>query len=118
MSREGIDCVLRLTDPDPESRPTAREALKHPWLSLAHPGKVKNSCVYASPAVGAAGAEKNAGISSELMRRMNRARGNEFVPAGKNEGPKAASEEQRNAVNQNAKNLLSKLRAFDTSLKG
>ena len=114
VSREGIDCVLRLTDPDPESRPTAREALKHPWLSLANACKVKNSAVYASPALRT---EKDSGISAELMRRMNRARGGEVV-AARGETVKGVSEEQRNAVNQNAKNLLSKLRAFDTGLKG
>jgi serine/threonine protein kinase len=112
VSREGIDCVLRLTEPDPENRPSAKHALKHPWLTLAFPEKSRNIEPVKSPQ------EKNAGISAELMKRMNKMRGNHHGFSGQVEGFKAVNEEQRRNINQNAKNLLLKLRNADTAIKG
>ena len=35
-SREGMDLVLRMTDPDPKRRPSAYEALNHKWFQSTH----------------------------------------------------------------------------------
>jgi calcium-dependent protein kinase len=109
VSREGIDCVLRLTDSDPEARPSARDALKHVWFSTSHQPRPKMASLTIPES-------NEAGISAELMRRMNRQRGPDGL-IKKEEEEKKVSEVQRNIMNQNAKNLLSKLRDLDPLLK-
>lgn len=36
ISREALDFVLKLTGKNPLERPTAKEALAHPWLNMVH----------------------------------------------------------------------------------
>lgn len=110
VTKEGIDCVLRLTDSNPDSRPSAREALRHPWFALNFKDKVKVQ-VLNLPDV------KENGISAELMRRMNKARGPDGVIQKKEEEDKGLSEGQKASMNQQAKNLLSRLREIDSAIK-
>ena len=105
VSKEGIDCVLRLTDSDPESRPTARDALNHPWFLTCQDTRPRLSLLPVPE-------QDGVGISAELMRRMNRQRGPDGVIRREDE-EKKISEVQRTNMNQNAKNLLSKLRDLD-----
>lgn len=43
ISREANDLVRRLTNPNPEFRITAAEALQHKWFSLQFPGPGETS---------------------------------------------------------------------------
>lgn len=111
VSKEGIDCVLRLTDCDPDTRPMALEALRHPWFTITHNPKLHIESIIppCSP---------NTGISAELMKRMNNKRYVEITEKERKE-----EEEDRKAFNahktvmsNNAKNLLKKLRDADSLL--
>lgn len=110
VSKEGIDFVLRLTESNPDSRPSAKEALRHPWLSLS----IKEKPI--AKLLDVPDGNSN-GISGELMRRMNKARGPDGIVPKKEEEAKGLSEVQKASINQNAKNLLSRLRSMDTEIK-
>ena len=107
VSKEGVDCVLRLTDPDPEFRPTASEALTFTWFRIELSSNIVQSAGPCNP--------NDAGISAELMKRMNRARCSEEV---KREEDSKLTETQKKSLNANSKNFLSRLRGFDSLLKG
>lgn len=103
ISKEGIDCVLKLTDSDPEFRPTAAEALEFEWFKIPLSNKVE---VVKDPNVG-----EDSGISAELMRRMNRVRGKEGSNKKEDEEAKGGAK-----VINNPRNILGRLRIFDSSL--
>jgi serine/threonine protein kinase len=108
ISKEGVDCVLKFTDPDPEFRPTASEALNLNWFKIELSNSVQPQILHAS--------SNDGGISAELMKRMNRVRGAEENK--KKEEDQSLSESQRKVLNNNSKNFLSRLRGFDSFLNG
>lgn len=63
VSKEGIDFVLRLTESDPRKRPSAKEALRHPWFEINHKN-AENMILLKSINVG------EFKVSVELMRRI------------------------------------------------
>ena len=115
ISKEGIDCVLKLTESNPDKRPSAREALRHPWLSMTHSKVSRDVLVIPrSPSE----EQNEIGISSELMRRFNEGRSGpkeQMAKPGRNE-------EEKKAIDPNKltakpwKNTLSRLRDADSSL--
>ena len=107
VSKEGVDCVLRLTDPDPEFRPSVSEALYFPWFRIELSSNICQSSGPCNP--------NDTGISAELMKRMNRARCSEET---KKEEESKLTDAQKKSLNSNSKNFLSRLRGFDSLLRG
>ena len=111
VSQEGIDCVLILTDSNPETRPSARLALKHAWFNMVHKSKV-----YIQPLLIPDHEDRTneAVISDVFMKRMNDKR------KSCDSSPKERIEEEEklneNLMNKNAKDLLSRLRVADKAL--
>lgn len=72
ISNESVDLVLKLTDPDPDKRLTAEEALQHKWIVSMHnePGTKLQL-----PSVGKIAFESpEQGFSCSLMQRLNEKR--------------------------------------------
>ena len=63
VSKEGIDLVLRLTESDPTKRPSAKEALQHPWFETNHRKDAKTISLQAQ-------SFNECKVSAELMFRM------------------------------------------------
>lgn len=115
VSRDGIDLLLKLTDPDPDSRFSAEQALRHPWLHLNESNKSMN---FLAPMVNQGTMEQSPdiGASFNLMRRVNdrREMGAEIVFGNVDpyaENPYALQESKK------AKDLLKKLRIDDSVKK-
>lgn len=105
VSKDGIDCLLKLIDADPEFRPYASEALEFVWFKMPLSKRVEQ--YFGSNSV------EDSGISAELMRRMNRVRGKEG--AMKMDEDSETVKGAKKVVN-NPRNILGRLRVFDSSL--
>jgi len=69
ISEEGLELVLRLTDSDPQIRPSAEEALRHRWFLVHHIPRSPAS-LKVSPNAKIQPASPLKGPSSELMQRV------------------------------------------------
>jgi serine/threonine protein kinase len=129
ISRQGIDLVLKLTSTDPNQRPNAEEALKHPWFYKIHDKTVPlNFAVSPSSKIPLA-SPGEAHISHNFMERVNRLR----VPASNTYfaslfGAQKEEKEEEAKVHLGirrispvrrdlAQKLFSGLREFDPSIK-
>ena len=108
VSQEGIDFLLKLTDPDPNSRFSAEQALRHPWLHLA---ERPTSMTLLSPIIdqGITGGSPESGASFALMQRINDRRevGAQVMPSNPLNPEEVLQESKK------AKGLLQKLRRDD-----
>ena len=115
ISKEGIDCVLKLTESNPDKRPSAREALRHLWLGMSHNKLNRDTLVIPKSA---SVEQSEIGISAELMRRFNESRTRPqeqlFKPKPHEEEKKA--NELPKPVTKINKNPLSRLREADSAL--
>lgn len=112
VSKEGVDMVLKLTDPDPNTRVSADSALRHPWLqsankamSLLSPFSLSQN-IEGSPECGA---------SFTLMKRINdrREMGAEVIIGNVELGKKAT---EPMPESRRANEVLKKLRDDDTNI--
>ena len=111
ISQEGIDFLLKLTDPDPDSRFTAEQALRHPWLHLT---ERSNAMTLLAPCIdlGLTAGSPESGASFGLIQRANDRReiGAQVIPSI----PKIPEEGLQESLS--AKRLLHKLRKDDSHI--
>ncbi|OMJ93040.1 hypothetical protein SteCoe_4125 [Stentor coeruleus] len=112
VSKDGIDMVLKLTDPDPNTRVSADLALRHPWLQSAN-----KSMSFLSPFPVSQNIENSpeGGASFTLMKRINdrREMGAEVVIGNVELGRNAT---EHMPESRHANEVLKKLRDEDTNI--
>ena len=69
VSKDGIDLVLKLTDPNPDSRVTAAEALMHPWIQNLL--SIRSMSLLTPCSLSSAEHSPDTGASFTLMKRIN-----------------------------------------------
>ena len=83
VSTDSVDLVMQLTSVSPESRPSARQALDHRWLSLGNKSALLN---FLKPAVGKVAFESpKQGFSCSLMQRIKEGREKGIILQGDEE---------------------------------
>ncbi|OMJ83266.1 hypothetical protein SteCoe_15854 [Stentor coeruleus] len=109
VSKDAVDMVLRLTDPDPNTRVSAEYALRHPWLQNINKAMSLLSPFPSNPNIEGS---PECGASFALMKRINdrREMGAEVVFGNVEPGriPKEHLKESKNA-----NEVLKKLREDD-----
>jgi serine/threonine protein kinase len=115
ISRDAIDLVLKLTDPDPNLRLSADKALRHPWIVSSQKQNIMSLLTLETPSGFNEGSPDYSGASFTLMKRINDRRDMGLQVIVGNSEPLKGNQPHLSDI-KNGPSLLKKLRKDDSSL--